>query len=123
MFISKTGIRFFKLQTRKGQGNVPVIKCVVDGWQMSGKTSMIKAYIDGKCPDFGSIQPTLHDVHSVDYQYQGSEVAIHLYDIPSCEFYEGLKRLFLQEQTYDVFLLCIPIDFVNFEKESNNVSY
>jgi hypothetical protein len=99
-----------------------VINCVVDGWQMSGKTSMIKAFIDGKCPNFENVQPTLHDVHCIDFQYQDRQVAIHLHDIPTCEFYEGLRRLFLQEQNYDVILLCIPIDFVNLEKESHYVS-
>ncbi|XP_061193523.1 gastric triacylglycerol lipase-like isoform X2 [Saccostrea echinata] len=107
-----------KMNKNKRKESVPVIKCVVDGWQMSGKTSMIQAYIDGKCPKFESIHPTVHEIHTIDIQHQGREVCIHLYDIPTCEFYDGLRRVILQELTYDVILLCIPIDFVNLERES-----
>ncbi|XP_062585619.1 rho-related GTP-binding protein RhoH-like [Saccostrea cucullata] len=106
------------IKKNKRKESVPVIKCVVDGWQMSGKTSMIQAYIDGKCPKFESIHPTVHEIHTVDIRHQGREVCIHLYDIPTCEFYDGLRRVILQEVTYDVILLCIPIDFVNLERES-----
>uniref|UniRef100_K1QFY0 Gastric triacylglycerol lipase n=1 Tax=Magallana gigas TaxID=29159 RepID=K1QFY0_MAGGI len=96
---------------------VPVAKCVIDGWKMSGKTSMIKAYIDGACPDFKTIHPTTHEVHSVRVSHQGRELCIQMYDLPTSEWYDDLRKLILRE-TYDVFILCIPIDFVNLENES-----
>lgn len=89
---------------------------------MSGKTSMIKAYIDGACPDFKTIRPTTHEVHSINIKYQGRELCVNLYDIPTCEWYGDLRQLFFKEMTYDVFILCIPIDFVNFETEAKYVS-
>lgn len=96
-------------------------KCVIDGWKMSGKTSMIKAYIDGACPDFKTIHPTTHEVHSVRVSHQGRELCIQMYDLPTSEWYDDLRKLILRE-TYDVFILCIPIDFVNLENESKFVS-
>lgn len=83
---------------------------------------MIKAYIDGACPDFKTIRPTTHEVHSINMKYQGRELCVNLYDIPTCEWYGDLRQLFFKEMTYDVFILCIPIDFVNFETEAKHVS-
>ncbi|XP_022293605.2 gastric triacylglycerol lipase-like [Crassostrea virginica] len=112
--------RVYVKKAKDNSDEVPVVKCIVDGWKMSGKTSMIKAYIDGACPDFKTIRPTTHEVHSINMKYQGRELCVNLYDIPTCEWYGDLRQLFFKEMTYDVFILCIPIDFVNFETEAKH---
>lgn len=46
-----------------------VVKCVIDGWKMSGKISMIKVYIDGVCFDFKIIYFIIYEVYFVRVLY------------------------------------------------------
>lgn len=46
-----------------------MVKCVIDGWKMSGKISMIKVYIDGVCFDFKIIYFIIYEVYFVRVLY------------------------------------------------------